>query len=163
MRRKREQRPACPAGRVTFRPGDPVRGARPARVRPDPDRAPAPGRPVRRRRRPGPGSGLAARHWSRPPDGPAYNCTPGRSTARPVARQRNRSLGGTTGRSAAQPGRLAFRRAGGPPGGRPARRPGYGGWLAQFKAGFRWLSAVVRTRSADNQGTVQRDPGWPGA
>jgi len=43
-----------------------------------------PGRPARLRRRPGPGSGPAARHWSRPPDGPAYNCTPGLSAARPA-------------------------------------------------------------------------------
>jgi len=28
--------------------------------------------------------GAVARHWSRPPDGPAYNCTPGRPAERPA-------------------------------------------------------------------------------
>jgi len=85
MQRKREQQPASPAGRVTFRPGGPSprRPASPG-VRQGPQRAPAPGRPARLRRRPGPGSGPAVRHWSRPPDGPAYNCTPGRSAVRPA-------------------------------------------------------------------------------
>jgi len=96
MQRKREQQPASPAGRVTFRPGGPSprRPASPG-VRQGPQRAPAPGRPARLRLRTGRVPGRrhgtgAGRRTGRP------------TTARPAARRCDRPAGLQTGRPARQ-------------------------------------------------------------